>query len=47
LSGWALLLELLQMLLPERIADSTPLLLPWVWLLVLPLLQPKAPHPGK
>lgn len=47
LSGWALLLELLQMLLPERIADSTPLLLPWVWLLVLPLLQPKAPRPGK
>lgn len=47
LSGWALLLELLQMLLPERIADSTPLLLPWVWLLALPLLQPKARDPGK
>lgn len=47
LSGWALLLELLQMLLPERIADSTPLLLPWVWLLALPLLEPKARDPGK
>jgi hypothetical protein len=42
LSVWALLLELLQMLLPNRIADSTPLLLPWLWLLALPLLQPKA-----
>jgi len=47
LSGWALLLELLQMVLPGRIADSTPLLLPWVWLLALPLLQPKMRDPGK
>jgi hypothetical protein len=47
LSAWALLLELLQMLLPGRIADSTPLLLPWVWLLALPLLQPKSNHAGK
>jgi VanZ family protein len=47
LSVWALLLELFQMLLPQRVADSTPLLLPWIWVLALPLLQPKATHPGK
>jgi VanZ family protein len=47
LSLWALLLELLQMLLRGRIADSTPLLLPWVWLLALPLLQPESTRPGK
>jgi hypothetical protein len=47
LSVWALLLELLQMLLPARVADSTPLLLPWVWLLALPLLQPKGIQAGK
>ncbi|HEX6240868.1 MAG TPA: VanZ family protein, partial [Polyangiales bacterium] len=47
LSVWALLLELLQMLLPGRVADSTPLLLPWVWLLALPLLQPQGGRPGK
>jgi hypothetical protein len=42
LSLWALLMELLQMLLRGRVADITPLLLPWVWLLALPLLRPKA-----
>jgi hypothetical protein len=47
LSVWALALELLQMLLPGRVADSTPLLLPWVWLLAMPLLHPRAGHPGK
>jgi VanZ family protein len=47
LSVWALGLELLQMLLRDRVADSTPLLLPWVWLLALPLLQPKATQSGK
>jgi VanZ family protein len=47
LSVWALLLELLQMVLPGRVADSTPLLLPWVWLLALPLLQPKGVQAGK
>jgi hypothetical protein len=47
LSVWALLLELLQMLLPGRVADSTPLLLPWVWMLALPLLQAREIHPGK
>lgn len=39
LSGWALLLELLQTLLPGRVADITPALLPWMWVLALPLLQ--------
>jgi VanZ family protein len=47
LSVWALLLELLQMLLPGRIADSTPLLLPWVWVLALPLLHPSRAEAGK
>jgi VanZ family protein len=47
LSAWALLLELFQMLLPGRVADSTPLLLPWVWLLALPLLQPNRAGAGK
>jgi hypothetical protein len=47
LSVWALGLELLQMLLPQRVADSTPLLLPWVWLLALPLLQPRGTQAGK
>ena len=36
---WALMLELLQTLLPSRLADVTPALLPWLWCLVLPLLQ--------
>jgi hypothetical protein len=47
LSVWALLLELLQMLLRQRVADSTPLLLPWVWMLALPLLHPPEAQPGK
>jgi VanZ family protein len=47
LSVWALLLELFQMLLPGRVADSTPLLLPWMWLLALPLLQPQRADAGK
>ena len=38
LSLWTLLLEALQMLLPGRIADVTPALLPWFWVLALPLL---------
>jgi hypothetical protein len=42
LSLWALALELLQMLLRGRTADVTPLLLPWVWLLALPLVQPES-----
>jgi hypothetical protein len=42
-----LLLELLQMLLPGRIADSTPMLLPWVWVLALPLLHPSRAEAGK
>jgi VanZ family protein len=36
----ALLLEALQMLLPGRVADITPALLPWFWGLALPLLRP-------
>jgi VanZ family protein len=36
---WALLLECVQTLLPERTADITPALLPWVWCMALPLLQ--------
>jgi VanZ family protein len=47
LSAWALLLELFQMLLPGRVADVTPMLLPWLWLLALPLLQPHAAEAGK
>ena len=47
LSVWALLLELFQTLLPARVADSTPLLLPWVWLLALPVLHPQPTYPGK
>jgi VanZ family protein len=47
LGVWALLLELLQMLLPGRVADITPLLLPWIWLLAMPLLQPQGAHAGK
>lgn len=39
LSAWALLLELVQRLLPGRTADITPALLPWLWLLMLPPLQ--------
>jgi VanZ family protein len=39
LGFWAFLLELLQTLLPARIADITPALLPWLWCLALPLLQ--------
>ena len=39
LSLWTLLLELLQTLLPGRVADITPTLLPWLWWLALPLLQ--------
>ena len=39
LSVWALLLELLQMWLPGRVADITPALLPWLWCLGLPLLH--------
>ena len=47
LSVWALLLEMLQMVLPGRVADITPLLLPWIWLLAMPLLQPKGAGAGK
>jgi hypothetical protein len=47
LSLWALGLELLQMLLRGRVADITPALLPWVWLLALPLLYPKDVRSGK
>jgi len=47
LSVWALLLELLQMLLPQRVSDSTPLLLPWLWLLALPMLEARESQPGK
>ncbi len=47
LSLWALLLELLQILLRGRVADVTPLLLPWLWLLALPLLQPRGAAAGK
>jgi VanZ family protein len=39
LAMWTLLLELLQALLPGRVADITPALLPWLWCLTLPLLQ--------
>jgi len=39
LSLWTLLLEALQMLLPGRVADVTPALLPWFWVLALPLLR--------
>jgi len=38
LSLWTMLLEALQMLLPGRVADVTPALLPWFWVLALPLL---------
>jgi hypothetical protein len=44
LSVWALGLELLQMWLPRRVADVTPLLLPWIWLLAMPLLRPLSPE---
>jgi len=47
LSVWAFGLELLQMLLPGRVADVTPLLLPWIWLLAMPLLHPRATQAGK
>ena len=40
---WALLLELLQMLLPGRTPEITPALLPWLWCLALPLLQVSLP----
>jgi VanZ family protein len=40
LGACALLLEALQMLLPGRVADITPALLPWFWALALPLLRP-------
>ena len=43
LSGWALLLEMLQRLLPGRVADVTPVLLPWMWVLALPLLHVSSP----
>jgi VanZ family protein len=36
---WTLMLELLQTLLPTRVADITPALLPWLWWAALPLLQ--------
>ncbi|HEY6353789.1 MAG TPA: hypothetical protein VIY30_04815 [Burkholderiaceae bacterium] len=36
---WTLMLELLQTLLPSRVADITPALLPWLWWAALPLLQ--------
>jgi VanZ family protein len=39
LAIWTLGLELLQTLLPNRTADITPALLPWIWFLALPLLQ--------
>jgi len=39
LGAWALLLELVQTLLPGRVADITPALLPGLWCLALPLLQ--------
>jgi VanZ family protein len=38
LTMWTLALEALQMLLPGRVADVTPALLPWFWVLTLPLL---------
>ena len=47
LTVWTLALELLQMLLPQRVAETTPLLLPWVWLLALPWLQPPRAEAGK
>jgi VanZ family protein len=40
LSAWALGLELLQLTLPGRVADITPALLPWIFAMALPLLQP-------
>jgi VanZ family protein len=43
LGAWALLLELMQTLLPGRVADVTPALLPWLWCLALPLLQLSRP----
>ena len=43
LSLWALPLELLQMLLPGRVSDITPALLPWLWCLALPLLHVSLP----
>ncbi len=43
LSLWALALELLQMLLPGRVSDITPALLPWLWCLALPLLHVSLP----
>lgn len=46
LSAWALLIELSQMLLPGRVADITPMWLPWLWLLVLPLLRPRGDRAG-
>ena len=36
---WTLMLEGAQLLLPGRIADVTPALLPWFWVLALPLLR--------
>jgi hypothetical protein len=36
LSLWVLLLELLQRWLPQRTADITPTLLPWLWVLLWP-----------
>ena len=35
LSLWLLLLELLQVWLPGRVADITPALLPWFWVALL------------
>ncbi|HSW26088.1 MAG TPA: VanZ family protein [Burkholderiaceae bacterium] len=43
LSLWSLALELLQMLLPGRMPDITPALLPWLWCLALPLLHVSLP----
>jgi VanZ family protein len=46
LTIWTLALEALQMWLPGRIADVTPALLPWFWVLTLPLLRVQsARHP--
>jgi VanZ family protein len=39
LSVWALLLELLQTVLPGRVADATVALIPWLWLPILAALR--------
>lgn len=39
LAGWALLLEVLQLWLPGRVADITPAVLPMLWWIAMPLWQ--------